>query len=203
MATTLGYEAEALVAARQVHGSHCRVVTGADRGAGALDQDTALPGTDAIVVAESGLPVLIQVADCAPLLLVDPRRRVLAVVHGGWRGAVARIAATAVALMQRECGSLPADLLCGIGPCLCPDCFEIGPEVAAAAAPIAPHSVAPGPPLQLDLRRLLSDDLTGAGLMPRNIEASPHCPRCEPESFFSHRGQGGVTGRMGLVAWWE
>jgi copper oxidase (laccase) domain-containing protein len=55
----------------------------------------------------------------------------------------------------------------------------------------------------LDLGMLLRSDLQSAGVLDSNIEIVPHCPRCDTQTFFSHRGEQGRTGRFGLVAWWD
>ena len=204
LAAALGYDADSVVAAQQVHGAQSHVVTADMRGRGALDWHSAPPSTDALIVQERQLPVMILVADCSPLLLVDPVQRVLAVVHAGWRGAVAGITSLTVERMQRDFSSSPSEILAGIGPCLCAACFEIGPEVAEAAAIIAPEAVQQGQAKpHLDLRALTHSDLQRAGVLEPHIETMLHCPRCEPETFFSHRGQNGVAGRFGLVAWWQ
>ena len=87
LANTIGYDAEKLVAAQQVHGARVQVVVHEDAGRGAFSWDNAIIATDALVTYGENLPLMILVADCAPLLLVDDRARVLAVVHAGWRGA--------------------------------------------------------------------------------------------------------------------
>jgi YfiH family protein len=204
LAAALGYDADRLVAAQQTHGAQSQIVSGDRAGRGATDGESALPATDALLTREPQLPLLILVADCAPLLLVDEKRRVLAVVHAGWRGAVAGIAAQTVARMRAEFGSDAAGIRAGIGPSLCAACFEVGAEVADAARPLAADAVLAGNSRpHLDLRRLLQRDLEAAGVLPPHIAARPECPRCCPELLFSHRGQRGVAGRFGLVAWWE
>ena len=209
LANVLGYDAGRLVAAQQVHGTEAEVVTDVYCGRGAFDWDSAVPETDALILHDQQVPVLILVADCAPLLLVDPHQRVLAVVHAGWRGAVARVAARTVARMHSTFSSRPEDIRAGIGPCLCLDCFEVGPEVATVVSAVWPTAVIPAAlhsnqmKPRLDLRALLGYDLQSAGVPAEHIESLPHCPRCMPQMFFSHRGQNGVAGRFGLVAWWE
>lgn len=201
-----GFEAQHSVAAQQTHGASSQVVDVQDRGRGALDWDSAFPASDALIVQQTQIPVLILVADCAPLLFVDARHHVLAVVHAGWRGAVARIAGQTVARMQSEFDSQPSDIQVGIGPCLCTHCFEIGVEVAQQAEPFGPCIVKSDEPQSkphLDLRLLLRLDLQHAGVQPQNIEEMLHCPRCEMQTLFSHRGESGKTGRFALVAWWE
>lgn len=204
LAATAGYDAARLAAAQQVHGACSHIVTSADAGRGAHDWESAIPDTDALIVSEPQIPVMILVADCAPLLLVDVQQHVLAVVHAGWRGAVAGVARGAIERMEREFGTSPAAVRAGIGPCLCTDCFEIGDEVAEAATLVALDAVQQRQPKpHLDLRLLLRRDLEQVGVLTEHIEAVPHCPRCENDTFFSYRGQGGTAGRFGIVAWWE
>ena len=204
LAQAAGYRAASLVAAQQVHGAGVRVVGAAESGRGALDWDGALPSTDALVVGEPGVPVAILVADCAPVLLVDPVHRVLAVAHAGWRGALAGVAGAALRAMSESFATHPCEVLAGIGPCLCVPCLEVGEEVAEQAAAVCPSAVRLGQSKpHLDLRALTRHDLETAGVPPGNIEVLPDCPRCLPEIYFSHRGQGGVAGRFGLVAWWD
>ncbi len=201
LAEKLGYDAEKLVAAQQVHGAACAVIGLDDAGRGALDWDSALPATDALITRESGVPLLILVADCAPILLVEPRARVLALVHAGWRGARAGIAANAVRQIN-ELGADASQIRAGIGPCLCPENLEVGAEVAALfddRSALEKH----GEKYRLDLRALIQGDLAEAGVAVANIETRAQCPKREGESFFSHRGQNGVAGRFGIVAWWD
>ena len=200
-ARELGFNIEKLVAAQQVHGDGVTVIGAADAGRGALDGESALPATDALVTAQIGVPLLILVADCAPILLVEPEARVLAVVHAGWRGALAGVASNAVAAMT-EIGADATRIRAGIGPCLCPQNLEVGPEVAAMVADKSALE-ARGEKFALDLRALIRRDLRGAGVVEKHIGARPECPRAENATFFSHRGQKGCAGRFGLVAWWS
>lgn len=198
-----GFDAKRLVAAQQVHGSHVQTVYDYDAGDGACNYEWAHPKTDALVACEKNLPVLILVADCAPILLAKPESEILAVVHAGWRGALAGIAGNAA----REMAKLGANLSkiqAGIGPCLCPKCLEIGAEVAAQVEPIDAEAIWSGwEKPHLDLRGLIKRDLSKSGVLESNIETMNHCPKCENQLFFSHRGQNGVAGRFGLVVFWQ
>jgi polyphenol oxidase len=116
------------VFARQVHGANVRVVGEAERGSGAFALDDAIGDADALVTTTPGLVLAILTADCVPIVLHDPVAGVLACVHAGWRGTVARVAAAAVAAMQ-TLGSRPADVIAGIGPAMAPDRYQVGPDV--------------------------------------------------------------------------
>ena len=207
LANALGYDAEKMVAAQQVHGARVQTVARDDAGYGALSWDNAIIATDALVTREKDIPLMILVADCAPLLLVDECARVLATVHAGWRGALGKIASEAVKTMC-EMGAYSENIRAGIGPTLCAKCLEVGSEVAAearCAMPRCENGVLQnaGEKPHLDLRALLRHDLESVGVSPQNIEAMPHCPRCDNALLFSHRAQNGAAGRFALVAWWE
>lgn len=87
---------------------------------------------DAALTNQPGLLLAVQVADCLPLLLVDPGRRVVAAVHAGWRGTLAGIAEKTVGRMRRDFNCQPKRLLAAIGPGIHRCCYEVGPEVAEA-----------------------------------------------------------------------
>ncbi len=201
LANALGYAENTLVTAQQTHGVNSHTVSREDCGRGAMDLESAIPDCDALIVSEKNVPVLIQVADCAPILIVDPTKKVLAVVHAGWRGAVGKVASQTIEKMQSEFGTRAEDLCVGIGPCLCADCLEVGEEVAQQAPENCVLRTREKP--HLDLRAIITGDCAALGVLPRQVEALPNCPRCENETFFSHRAQNGTAGRFGLVAWWE
>ncbi|HVF84834.1 MAG TPA: polyphenol oxidase family protein, partial [Abditibacteriaceae bacterium] len=200
----LGFNFPDLTCAQQTHSANVEVVTCEHRGRGALDWQSAIPETDALMTQESDTPLMILVADCAPLLFVDEANRVLAVVHAGWRGATSRIASQTVLKMAQHFGTKAEDLQVGIGPTLCAACFEIGAEVVSAATEIAPQSVLSGfEKPHLDVRELLRADLRSVRVLDAQIETLPQCPRCATDTFFSHRGENGQTGRFALAAWWK
>jgi polyphenol oxidase len=90
------------------------------------------PCGDALVTDQPGVLLSVCTADCVPLLLVDPARRIIAAVHAGWRGSLERIAEKTVAEMRRTFHSLPEDLLAAIGPSIRACCYEVGQEVVEA-----------------------------------------------------------------------
>ena len=118
------------VFAAQVHGSVAQVVGAADRGRGTTAAADAIPGADVLVTADPGTVLAVLAADCVPIVLYDPAAHVLACAHAGWRGTVARAAASAVAAME-SLGAHPADIVAGVGPAAFP--YQVGAEVADAA----------------------------------------------------------------------
>jgi YfiH family protein len=206
-----------LIALRQLHSDIVQV----------LRKPPAKPlQGDAAICDCPGLILAVQTADCVPILLADVQRRVVAAVHAGWRGTLARIVAKTVGLMRLEFGTEPEDLLATVGPSIGPCCYEVGPEVAQAFAGQFPSAtewfegpferlasgeepnplpwltmMPPGhqpPPerVRLDLRAANRWQLIDAGVNPRKIAVTSLCTGCRTDLFFSYRKEGAGTGRM-------
>src|SRR5262249_16927370 len=120
VADTLGVAPDHLWRMRQVH--DCDVFTLAETPAES-------PQVDAIVPNRTDVALAVQVADCVPLLLADPRTGAVAATHAGWRGTAANVARATVARLERDYRVRPADLIAAIGPSIGPCCFQVGPEV--------------------------------------------------------------------------
>ena len=126
VAGSLGVSVERLLLIKQVHGVQAAVVR---RG---WQPPWTRPQADIIVTDDPSVAIGVRVADCAPVLLFDPRLGVAAAIHAGWRGTAAGASAAAVQTLQREFGSRAADLIAAIGPCLGACCGEVGPDVVEA-----------------------------------------------------------------------
>ncbi len=180
---------------RQVHG-HAVVH--------ASDPSTApSPEADAVISDRPGLAACVSVADCAPILLLDPASGAVAAVHAGWRGTLARAAAHAVQALVREHRARPGDLLAAIGPSIGPCCYEVSQDLAARfRGELGPAAGNPrGRQSRVDLWMANALVLRRAGLARQRIEVLGACTACEPDRFFSHRRDIGRTGRMvGFVA---
>jgi YfiH family protein len=173
---------------RQVHGA--RVV----RLDGACE-----PGeeADAVVSATPGVAATVSVADCVPLLLADPGSGAVAAVHAGWRGTLARAAAEGVRALAREARAAPARLLAAIGPSIGPCCYEISADLADRFGEVFGEDVLRrGERPHLDLWIANHRALLEAGLGPDRVEILGRCTSCERDLFFSHRRDGGRTGRQ-------
>lgn len=109
----------------QTHGTNVVVVR--DRGLTRED----LEGVDALVTDMPGFAIGVRTADCVPVLLYDPVCRVVAAVHSGWKGTVAKIVSKAIEVMGEEFGCRASSLLAVIGPSISLESFQVGEEVAA------------------------------------------------------------------------
>jgi YfiH family protein len=144
-----------------------------------------LPQVDGHLTAEPDLALLVLVADCYPVALSDGARA--AMLHCGWRPLAGGILERAI---ERFDGSPEAAVGPGIGGC----CYEVGPEVLEAFAAL--DGVARG--RMLDLRAVIARKLADSGVT--RVQHIHHCTSCRPDLYFSHRRDGGVTGRQaGLV----
>lgn len=151
---------------------------------------------DGVVSNVPGLHFLLTFADCVPLLFFDPERDVLGVAHAGWRGTAAGMAREVVMTMRREFGSRPEAVAAAVGPSIGPCCYQVGPEVAGTFRENGQRPVMRGD--RLDLWDSTVQQLTEMGV--RAVEVAGVCTSCNTGDFFSHRAEGGVTGRFSLVA---
>lgn len=149
-------------------------------------------GFDAIISKKRGVYAAVSIADCCPILIVDPVKSIAAAVHAGWKGTVAQIVSQTAQKMIREYQSSPTDMLAYIGPCIGPDYFEVGPEVATHFEPM--HKKVQGEKWLVDLKLANAHQLESLGI--RQIEISNLCTIKDHALFFSHRKENGQTGRM-------
>lgn len=189
-ASAVGLTLDDLVFCVQSHGRAVAHVGPADRSRGSRGDHDAVHATDALVTTDPGTGLVAMVADCVPLVLVDPRAGILSCVHAGWKGTVARVTAAAVEAMT-ALGAEPVRIVAGLGPAVPPHRYQVGDDVRDAAAD------AFGSRLDQVLRpdgtgRWLFDlwsanhlVLTEAGVDPGNIHLAP--VGTEHDAFFSDR----------------
>lgn len=156
---------------------------------------------DAIVTNRTNLAICIKTADCVPVFIVDPVKKVIAAAHAGWRGSALGISAKVVRLMQNQYGSKPADILAAIGPSIGLCCYEVDATAADAFRKQRDSELFLFPGKRkdkwmLDLVEANRRQLLNCGIPATNIEAAGVCTVCHQEAFFSHRGSGGITGRQ-------
>ena len=203
LATTVKIPLSDFTFAKQIHSGTVTIVTEQMRGCGAADYDTAIEATDAMVTAVPGLCLAVLTADCVPLLLFDPRKRVVAAVHAGWRGSVKLIARNTVEILIQEYNCKQQDLLVGIGPSIGPCHYEIGPDVITQVKDTFGgtegyiNDESPDGKGHFNLWEANKRQIMEAGVPPQNIEIARICTYCNAHLFFSVRHQKGTTGRFG------
>jgi polyphenol oxidase len=167
----------------QVHGKAIRIVTSTN-----IDER---PESDGMVTAERGILLAVSSADCVPILMTDARGERVAAIHAGWRGVIAGIAEEGVRTMA-SIGAKSDDLRIALGPSIGQCCFEVDNDLAHRFARevegSARHS-RPGRPgkSHLDLRAIVTDQLTRAGVPRESIANVGPCTKCANDRFFSRR----------------
>lgn len=157
---------------------------------------------DAILTDNPGLTLMMRFADCVPIMLHDPVRKVAGIAHAGWMGTVRGTVRFAVEAMQQHYGSNPADILAAIGPSIGPDHYEVGSDVViqvkqAFGSDASNLLSSSAGPMKFDLwaaNRLL---LEQAGVS--QVEMAGVCTACHIEDWYSHRAEKGRTGRFGAI----
>jgi len=157
---------------------------------------------DAILTDRAGLTLMMRFADCVPIMLHDPVRKVVGIAHAGWMGTVRGTVRFAVEAMQKRYGSRPADIQAAIGPSIGPDHYEVGLDVAVqvqqAFGNDAPSLLsASAGQMKFDLWAANYLLLKQAGV--RHIEVAGLCTACHTEDWYSHRAEKGRTGRFGAI----
>ncbi|MCX8036230.1 MAG: peptidoglycan editing factor PgeF [Candidatus Sumerlaeia bacterium] len=189
-----------IICCEQVHGSRVSAVaaggqSGGDIVAGEHGTVVQLTGVDGLLTDVPNMPIAIRTADCVPLVIVDVRRKRIALVHAGWRGSFERIAEKAVGEMARR-GSDPADLVAWLGPAILRDAYEVGAELAGRFRREFPEweEIADG--RHLDLVLLNACQLREAGIPGAQIHAANYCTFRNRKVCYSHRAEREHAGRM-------
>ncbi len=203
LAEALEIPVASLTTAKQIHDCHVKIVTEKLRGKGAFDYTGAINGTDALVTNAVDICLTVLLADCVPILLYDPAKRVVGAVHAGWNGTLRFIAQKTVMVFRKHFGSSSQDILAGIGPSIGPCCFQVGPEVIRQVKDVfgtgqdyIRNKSADGRGY-LDLWTANMKQLVGAGIPEENIELPKVCTCDHVDLFFSYRCEKGRTGRFG------
>jgi YfiH family protein len=156
---------------------------------------------DAIVTSRTNLAVCIKTADCVPVFIVDRIKKIIAVVHAGWKGTALEITAKVVRLFIEKYCSSPQEILTAIGPSIGQCCFEIDTPTANAFFEQKNNEAFLFPGARpnkwmLDLAEANHRQILNCGIPEANIDVSDLCTSCRQDLFFSHRGSGGITGRQ-------
>jgi len=186
LAAEIGRDPDRVAMGWQVHGDEILEWSDPPRNGGFAHPGAELPKVDGHTTRTKDVPLLVLVADCLPVALVGTGRVMM--LHCGWRGLAAGIVERALARFDEPPHAV-------LGPCIGPCCYEVGEEVLAEFSDLS--GVANGRMLSLQLvaqQKLLANGVT-------KIDSFPLCTSCRPDLFFSHRRDGGVTGRQAGLVW--
>jgi len=195
LATFLEVASENLYFPQQIHSDQIVELT-------TKTSPNELYGVDALITQTPGIAIGVMSADCVPVLIVDPVKRVIAAIHAGWKGTVLGIVKKTVLKMQNELGCNPHDMIAGIGPSISAANYEVGVDVIQAVRstfPIADKLLLPAKSndkAYFDLWRANHYWLTMAGIPNAQIEIAGICTYENPDKFYSARYFHHKTGRF-------
>jgi len=200
---------------RQVHGTRmaclplCQDVAG--ESARPLDAPSAgasasVITADGAVTRMPGVACAVMIADCLPVLMAAPQGRAVAAVHAGWRGLDAGVLEAGITALCEMAACEPAEVAVWLGPCIGPQHFEVGEEVAQRVGPERRRqrqTAQPLPKWLVDLPGWARDRLRSAGAtqLAGNDGSAAWCTVSDVTRFFSHRRDGGASGRMLAAVW--
>jgi hypothetical protein len=173
--------------AHQTHGANVHRVT-------SKNGDKVSPA-DALFTTEKNVGLAVTHADCQATVFYDPVHEAVAVAHAGWKGSAQNIYARVVEAMQRDIGTQPHNLIACISPSLGPDHAEYKNYKQELPEDFWSFQVKP---LYFDFWEISKMQLTGCGILEKNIEISGVCTHCNPKDYFSYR-RDKDTGRHATV----
>ena len=195
-----GFPEASMVMDSYEHGITVRQVDRMDRGRGYTRE--SLPPCDGLITDDPAVTLITGHADCMAFYFFDPVRKAIGLCHAGWRGALGRIGGNVIAQMRKAYGSDPKDMLCGVGPSICPKCFEVGEDVCQdfeAAFPVCPlRGVNERGNPTVDLWQVAACQFMEQGVPAENIFLMGVCTR-ETMNLYSYRREGRTGGMAAFL----
>ena len=167
----IGIKQESVVTIGSLHNNNVAIVKNTDAG-------KILKDIDGLITDRSDLFLSLTVSDCLPLYLFDPKNQIIGLLHCGWRGIEKNIVEEGIKKMINDFGSLPENILAGIGPGISKCHFEVGEDVAHRLGSTEKF---------VDLKDLINKKLLATGIKQNNVEISLECTFCLSDKYFSFR----------------
>ena len=200
---TLGIPVKNPATLTQVHGDGIKRIMKGE----SIPLDGTLGEGDALMTDVPGVPLMILVADCLPILFFDPVHRVVGLAHAGWKGTVNHVGPKLLLKMVEEFGTRTADVKIALGPVIGSCCYEVGKDVSGKFQEVFPWAGDVLAPVGSDKHKLNLEEanarqLVEVGAAPENILRSGLCTIRRKDLFYSHRAEataGEPTGRFGAL----
>lgn len=159
---------------------------------------------DALVTNLKKTPLLVFVADCVPVAIVDPKKEAVALCHAGWRGTYSKITQKSIENMEKLYGTNPKDLVCVLGPSIGPCCYEVSKDLIEKFNTIITNRdekfyIIKESKYYLDLWKVNELILTSCGVKKENIVNLNICTSCNSDKFHSYRKHNQTTKRLGMI----
>jgi YfiH family protein len=176
----LGISESKVVSVRSVHGSDIESVTEEDRG-------SFIDNTDGLITDQTDVFLSITVADCLPVMIFDPLKKVLGLLHCGWKGLEKGIIEKAVNRMREDFNVDPENIAAGIGPGIGSCHYEVKKDFLITFKSYPQIIKKRHDLFFIDLKLLTELKLEECGIKSEGIEINPVCTYCHSDKYFSHR----------------
>lgn len=156
-------------------------------GRGGLDPNTRVPQTDGLVTSLEDVPLMVLSADCVPVVLFDEKKGTVGALHAGWKGLLGGIVENTGKLLEEK-GSRLSSVKVVMGPCIGPECYSVGEELASRLhGDDADAVVVKNGRRFIDLRRWCESRFLSSGFSEKNISFVNMCVSCNRHLFYSYR----------------
>jgi polyphenol oxidase len=195
LANELGFEHNSLVHMRQIHSKNLVKVN---------DEHNfqTPPECDALITNKKNTPLMVMVADCAPILFYDPKQKVIAVAHAGRAGAFLNIINETLNAFIEEYNSNANEIFVSVGAMIQVCCYEVGEEIYEESKALGLEYAVEEKEQRfyLNIAKILKNQLLNAGVSEEHLELSNECTCCSKEKYFSYRAES-KTGRFaGIIS---
>lgn len=147
------------------------------------------PDTDGVIIRNSNDAIFMRFADCTPIIFYNPKNKMAAIAHAGWRGTVGKIAIKTVEKMECD----PKDIVAVIGPAIGLCCYEVSEDVKQQLLSTVKLSEGLYNNRNVDLKRINARQLEEIGV--KKVDICPYCTSCDNDLFFSYRKENGTSNR--------
>ncbi|MCL5072795.1 MAG: peptidoglycan editing factor PgeF [Actinobacteria bacterium] len=176
----LGLSEKNVIGVKSVNGDNTEIVTKEDRG-------NFIYNTDGLITNEKNVYLSITIADCLPIVIFDPQKEVIGLIHSGWKGLEKKIIENAIKKMELNFGVNSKELLAGIGPGIGVCHFEVKEDFPAKFKSYSEAIIKKDGKSYVDLKLIAKRQMEEAGVKPENIYVSSVCTYCQADTYFSYR----------------
>ena len=195
-----GFDTSRVLTINQSHGNDALIIDKPVKDISGLSKTSA----DAIITNQYGIAIGILTADCVPIIMVDPVKKIIGIVHAGWSGTAKRIVQKTIETMVKHFDSGKKEILAAIGPSIGQCCYKVDGVVAREFRDNEFINLVPAGSKQgkealcwrLDLKKTNLSQMVNSGVLEKNISIEDFCTSCRNDLFFSYRTDGKITGRQ-------
>ena len=196
-AWSLDVDAKKIVSPEQVHGDNVVRVTKSHAGRGAVDYESAIKATDALITNEINLPIMLCFADCVPVLFFDEEHGAIGIAHAGREGTKLHIVQKTLRAMMTKFGTEPAKCMAAVAPSIGGCCYEVSEDAARGFDEGC--IIRRDGKIYLDLPKENFRQLVELGVKKEFIEQANVCTADENNWYFSYRADNRTTGRIAVL----